>query len=207
MYSIARSLTLSSLIALPLTLSGCGGQNGGYVCTADVRPSVIINVTHPTLTAALCQAQAIAWTDSDVFYEQGQYSLGAGNMPTCRFEFAYETAGTFTAEIKITGFERESFGNIVVTENVCHVETQTRQKELTPAATNCHDGYQWLNNHCESLHGCPFPQWEREFVPGANPGDGMATITYDCLNACTDELDNAYALPEAPGKCPPIVAP
>lgn len=199
----SRYFALTMCAATTLFVSGCDGTS----CTTDVKPSVIVNITDDNLTPQICQGQARAWTGDQVFYQQGFYYDSGNGDHVCQFYFGHETPGQFSINIQLQGYEPIALTDIQVSSNTCHVNTQTLNLNLIPATTNCHDGYSWVNDRCESLHGCPFPQFERAFIPGANPEEGIVEISYDCLDECSDELDTHPAQPEIPGVCRSLLAP
>lgn len=181
-------------------LGGCGGA-----CTDDAPPAIRLNLTGDGATAEdLCDAQVIAYdNDGFVSYAEGYAVQTAAAPHSCQFAIAHQRPGNYTIEIKVQRYEAVTLDDIEVAAGRCNVQTVTLNENLLPDNSNCHDGYEWVNDACTTPNGCAFPQLERQVIPGVRG----AEITYNCVDSC-DALDGvSFDLPEAPGRCPSLALP
>ncbi len=185
------------IVGTTTLLSGCGGST----CTTEAPPAVELYLTADSASSqVLCDAQVIASNNyGDVTYATG-YSTEASR---CRFAFAHEQPGTYTIQIHAEGYDPVLLENIEVTTGKCHVSTVQLTEALVPSNSNCHDGYEWVDDACKTPNGCTFPELERQVIPGVQG----AAITYDCVSSCEALGTNQYELPEAPGRCAAIALP
>ena len=176
-------------------LSGCTGA-----CTTDAPPSFDITVSHDSLTEinATCLGQVISTetgTDLVGYINKATYSPTSN---TCQYRSG-NGGGNYSLSIKLQGYEPLLIEDIKVESDSCHAITEYQEHGLTPASTNCHDGYEWINNECQTQNGCPFPQLEQDLTSG----DASGESTVSCVNRCIGIVERISSQPEAPGICGP----
>ncbi len=108
------------LLALVLTL-GCKASNSTdpIVCTTEARAGINVVVRDADTQAGIAALARGAVTD-------GAYvdSLRA-NGSTTTMAAAYERPGTYTVDVRATGYQGFTTTGIIVTKDACHVVPQT----------------------------------------------------------------------------------
>lgn len=123
MRSFVRILTV---LAIPAVLTACG-LDDPVACTTEFVYGVEITAVDAATNAPITDGLEGTLTDggyTEEMQRQGNVLLGAGERP-----------GTYTAEVRANGYETILESGIVVTENVCHVNTVSLLAEMTVDAT------------------------------------------------------------------------
>lgn len=202
MLTITKRSLLPSVLITASLLGGCTGA-----CTTDVRAAINIQVTHDSLADVNpgCIGQVILSDNNQTYVEYihaTSFSSGTNGAKGCYFSAGYERAGNYSLSIQLQGYEPIVLNEIDVGRNACHVETHRQTLSLTPAVNNCHDGYEWTNNQCQTTNACSFPTLEQASVGGL---EGSGT-SIECVNECMD-VTGITINPTNPGLCESIALP
>jgi hypothetical protein len=133
-FSFVCLFLLVSLISIS---SGCGSGDspGGVGCSANIVDGIVVHVID-------AQTHANIATGATGTIQDGSYTEtlrptqldGAGN--TISLSGAPERTGAYTITIQKAGYQTFVLQNVVVTKNVCHVNTVTVDANLLPATAN-----------------------------------------------------------------------
>lgn len=110
---------MRALLVSIVLLSGCKASNTtDVVCTLEARAGINVTVRDAETQAGIASIARGSATD-------GAYvdSLRA-NGSTTSLSGVYERAGTYTIEIRATGYEGYTTTNVRVLNDVCHVIPQ-----------------------------------------------------------------------------------
>ena len=114
---------------------GCGGSGSNVGCTASVDNGIVVVVTDAQTHAPI--AAGAVGTIQDGTYKETlrPFTLDAsGNVIS--LAGAAERTGTYTVQITKAGYAPFEKQNVVVTRNVCHVNTVTIAAELNATAVS-----------------------------------------------------------------------
>ena len=180
-------------------LSGCTGA-----CTTDAPPAFDITVSHDSLTEtnATCLGQVVSTEIGTDFVGYINNPIHSATTNTCQYRSG-SGGGNYTVLIKLQGYEPLLIEDIKVKSDSCHAITEYQEHGLTSTSTNCHDGYEWINNECQTQNGCPFPQLEQ----GVTSTDSSREGTTHCVDRCEGIIEYISSRPMAPGICGPIGTP
>jgi hypothetical protein len=118
---------LRSCLALTWALS-LGGCSEGLVCTADVRPAIIVEIRDAD-TALPVAAEAMGHVQDGAFVDSLR-AYGADGTVLVSRAAADEREGTYTVEVVHEGYQPWQQTAVRVGRNACHVETVTLQAGL-----------------------------------------------------------------------------
>lgn len=202
---VSLTLLTSALATTSSLITGCGG------CTTEAAAAVYIQLSHPDLatTNPTCEGQFIIM-DQDTEYTEYLTGFSLQNEPnTCYFNGLYERVGNYHIQVRLKGYEPVEIFDADVKSGPCHVSTYSRSIELTPAINNCHDGYEWVNDQCQTFNDCAFPTFEQPHLSGIEGGE----TSYECVDQCKDPTRltpasrPAAVLPSSPGVCQALALP
>jgi hypothetical protein len=130
-----RGLLFGLLLCLFGLCAGCGNGDDGFGCTAEVRPGIIVSVINartgqPIYLNATATLQEGTYTETMRAYNT---ELVGGIVAAFQYVGADERAGIYTVRVTVPGYIPWERRNVVVTEDVCHVNTVTLRAELEPA--------------------------------------------------------------------------
>jgi hypothetical protein len=126
--------TVLPLATLGLSAIGCSAlipDSGGYLCTADLRPAVIVEIRDAATNAPLAlEASGVvreaAYTDS----LRPAEGLTADPSTLYSRAAAHERPGVYSVEVKRPGYATFGVNDVRVDRDVCHVRTVRVQAAL-----------------------------------------------------------------------------
>ena len=124
-------LMLSAVAAL-----GCRGVTSPeVVCTAEMRPGIVVEIRDGGTGAALAyDARGIVRDGAYADSLQPAMSSSADPHDLYARAAAHERAGTYSVEVVHPGYATWTAAGIRVEGGVCHVQTVTLHASLTPAS-------------------------------------------------------------------------
>jgi hypothetical protein len=126
-----RSTFLS--LSLLICLTGCGSEETPEVpvCTASIEPAISIEVRDASTNAQIsCGAQALI--EKAGYQETIENPTGPNCYDGIMLQGAYERPGVYTVTVTKPGYSPWSIDNVIVTSNICHVNTVTLQAAMQP---------------------------------------------------------------------------
>jgi hypothetical protein len=129
-FPTSGALSLTSLILL-----GCSNPFEQTVCTLEFRHGIVVEI-RDAVTGEPRAAQAQG-TVRDGAYLESLQPTGIFPDYESSMLFRYgagERAGTYTVEVRRSGYQTWTAGNVVVDRGRCHVNTRTLRADLVPLA-------------------------------------------------------------------------
>ena len=118
-----------------LVASGCAAaptSSTDVLCTLNLEPALVVYVSD-SVSAAPLAARAVGVARDGGFVDTLRPKLFSSAGVLVARSGADERAGTYRVSISVSGYQDWTSAAIVVTRNVCHVNTQTLQARLRPA--------------------------------------------------------------------------
>ena len=124
-------LTRAAAGILLLAIGACSSSaTDPVICTAEARPALVVEIRDAKTLAPIAAAAVVEVRDGS-FVET--LSPGQDGFVTQLQRWGvYERAGTYTIEVRRSGYATLTLAGIVVGRDQCHVITRTIQANLTP---------------------------------------------------------------------------
>ncbi|HEX7243420.1 MAG TPA: carboxypeptidase-like regulatory domain-containing protein [Longimicrobiaceae bacterium] len=127
-----RSFVLASLAALVPLLTACPENPiGGYVCTTDIRPAVMVRLADARTGAAL-EANGATLTVRDGAFVDSVH-VGHQFPEHIMGGVAWERPGRYDVTVRKPGYREWEARGVRVQKDECHVRTVTLEARLEPA--------------------------------------------------------------------------
>ncbi|HET7274543.1 MAG TPA: hypothetical protein VFI91_05160 [Longimicrobiaceae bacterium] len=124
---------LFALTPLLLIAGACNNPPTSYVCTADVRPGIMVRVEDAVTGAPIAEGATGIAREGDYTEElqiTGWENLPSGEQVATTLSGLNERPGTYDVTIDKAGYVPWQAENVRITEGLCHVETVELTAEL-----------------------------------------------------------------------------
>lgn len=127
-----RMALLVGVFGMGIFSIGCGsGDSGDVLCTTSVDPGITLTVFDAQTGLPAAEGATATLTDG-AFAETMQPFTFNGDPALTRFQGAYERVGTYTVRVTKPGYTAFERSGVVVTRNICHVNTLSLRADLVP---------------------------------------------------------------------------
>ena len=109
------------MIAGVAVIGGCGLLTGGYDCTTEFRPGIVLEIVDIVTGISPLVPSVITVTDGS--FEERYPPAGVEGVVLPEYHFAGERSGQSSIRVKTPGYLDWSTSNIRVRKDECHVKT------------------------------------------------------------------------------------